>query len=151
MFAPELCLARLTVTSSDEAIGALAALLLARGHVTAGFAQAAIRREKRSPTGLPFEGCAVAIPHAEPENVVSPAIAVATLAMPVTFREMGSPATKLDVELIVMPALTEKQQAAAGLASLLEMLQDATLRDALLAATTGEELASLLTAKRAAT
>ncbi len=147
MFAPELCLARIEVTSAEAAITLLAGVLHARGHVTAGFAEAAVRREKRSPTGLPFEGCAVGIPHAEPAHVLSPAIAVATLRMPVVFREMGSPATKLDVELVVMPALTQKQQAEAGLATLLEVLQDPLFRDTLLAATSADEIARALEAK----
>ena len=45
--------------------------------------------------------------------------------------QMGSPATQLDVGLVVMPALTAKEQAAAGLARLIELLQDDALRAAL--------------------
>jgi mannitol/fructose-specific phosphotransferase system IIA component (Ntr-type) len=62
------------------------------------------------------------------------ALAVATLARPVKFREMGSPATQLDVALVVMPALTAKEQAGAGLAKVIEMLQNGPLRAALTAA-----------------
>ena len=85
-------------------------------------------------TGLPFEGGAVALPHAEPEHVASHALAMATLVRPVKFRQMGSPATRLDVALVVMPALTAKEQASAGLAQLIELLQDAGLRGALVSA-----------------
>ena len=66
------------------------------------------------------------------DDVESPALAIATLARPVKFREMGSPATQLDVALVVMPALTAKEQAAAGLAQLIESLQSEALRRALL-------------------
>jgi PTS system galactitol-specific IIA component len=135
VFAPELCAAHLPARTADDVVRALSSRLLVAGHVAATFEAAALKREKRSPTGLPFPGTAVALPHADPEHVVKPGIAVATLAAPVTFRQMGSPAVKLDVRIIVMPAFTAKEQAAAQLARVLEMLQDAALRDDLLLAT----------------
>ena len=134
MVTERLCIAGLEAANADGVIRALALRLLACGHVHPSFEKAALTREKRSPTGLPFEGAAVALPHAEPEHVVSPAIAVATLTTPVRFRQMGDPATQLSVQLVVMPALTQKQQAAGELARLLELLQSAALRQALLAA-----------------
>jgi PTS system galactitol-specific IIA component len=129
-----LCLVQIDAPSAESAVRALARELHRAGYVRETFEAAAVAREKRSPTGLPFEGSAVALPHAEPEHVVSPALAVATLARSVKFREMGSPATQLDVALVVMPALTAKEQASAGLARLIELLQDASLRAALSAA-----------------
>ena len=75
---------------------------------------------------------------------MSPAIAIATLARPVKFRQMGSPATTLDVALVVMPSLTAKEQAAAGLSRLIELLQDESLRGALTAAASPESLRDLL-------
>jgi PTS system galactitol-specific IIA component len=128
------CAVRLDVPSAEGAIRALARELHRGGRVKDSFEAAAVARERRSPTGLPFEGGAVALPHAEPEHVVAPALAVATLARAVKFREMGSPATELMVSLVVMPALTAKEQAGAGLAKVIEMLQDAPLRAALAAA-----------------
>jgi PTS system galactitol-specific IIA component len=133
------CVVRLEVPSAEGAIRALARALHGAGYVKDTFEAAAVARERRSPTGLPFEGGAVALPHAEPEHVVSPALAVATLVRPVKFREMGSPATQLDVALVVMPALSAKEQASAGLSRVIEMLQGAPLRAALAAC--GDEAA----------
>jgi PTS system galactitol-specific IIA component len=144
MFSEALCVARLPAANADAAIRALAQRLFAAGHVKPSFEAAASVREKRSPTGLPFAGAAVALPHAEPEHVVSPAIAVATLAAPVKFRQMGSPAVQLDVALVVMPAFSAKEQAAAGLARLIDRIRDEALRSALAAATTSEELRAAL-------
>jgi PTS system galactitol-specific IIA component len=127
------CIVRLEASSAEGVIRALARALHGAGAVKETFEAAAVARERRSPTGLPFEGGAVALPHAEPEHVVSPALAVATLARPVKFREMGSPATQLDVALVVMPALSAKEQASAGLSRVIEMLQGVPLRAALLA------------------
>jgi PTS system galactitol-specific IIA component len=142
-----LCFARLSAASADAAIRALARELHRAGHVKDSFEAAAVARERRSPTGLPFEGGAVALPHAEPEHVSSHAVAMATLAAPVKFRQMGDPATLLDVRLVVMPALTAKEQAAAGLSRLIEMLQDATLRAALASAPDADAMRALLEAR----
>jgi PTS system galactitol-specific IIA component len=133
------CCVRLDVPTAERAIRALARELHRAGCVKDSFEAAAIARERRSPTGLPFEGGPVALPHAEPEHVVLPGLAVATLAQPVKFREMGSPATQLEVSLVVMPALTAKEQAGAGLAKVIEMLQSGPLRAAITAA--GDEAA----------
>jgi PTS system galactitol-specific IIA component len=130
--------------SSDDAVRALAALLLAAGRVKPSFEAAALARERRSPTGLPFPAIAVAMPHAEPEHVVTPGIAVASLAAPVSFRQMGSPGVRLDVSLVVMPALTAKEQAMAELSRLVELLQDESLRRALTGAASGAAMCQLL-------
>lgn len=140
-------LAQLDVTSAEAAIRALAKALVAAGHVRDTFEAAALKRERKSPTGLPFAGGAVALPHADPEHVAHPAIAIASLAKPVTFREMGSPENEHSVLLIVMPAFTAKEQAAAGLSHLIEHLQDETLRAALTAAVSPEAMRDLLAAR----
>jgi PTS system galactitol-specific IIA component len=128
------CCVRLDVPSAEAAIRTLAGELLRAGCVKDTFEAAAVARERRSATGLPFEGGGVALPHAEPEHVVSPALGVATLARPVKFRQMGSPGVELDVTLVVMPALTAKEQAGAGLARVIELLQSGPLRAAIAAA-----------------
>jgi galactitol PTS system EIIA component len=140
----ELAIARLTAGSNEDVIRALAARLLAVGHVKPSFENAALARERRSPTGLPFPGVAVALPHAEPAHVASPAIAVASLVAPVTFRQMGNPAVKLEVSLVVMPALTAKEQAASELSRLIQVLQDEALRRELVAATDNAALCAAL-------
>jgi PTS system galactitol-specific IIA component len=141
----DLCVAGLAASSSDDALRALSARLLAKGCIRPSFEAAALARERRSPTGLPFPHIAVALPHAEPEHVLTPAIAVATLAAPVAFRQMGSPGVRLDVSLVVMPALTAKEQAAAELSRLIEMLQDEALRRALVAAHSAAAILEILT------
>ncbi|MET0592804.1 MAG: PTS sugar transporter subunit IIA [Polyangiaceae bacterium] len=147
MLSSELCIAGLVAESSDAVVKALAARLLEAGHVRPSFEQAALVRERRSPTGLPFPGCGVALPHADPEHVVTPAIAVATLAKPVPFRQMGAPATKLDVALVVMPALTAKEQAAGDLSRIIELLQDEALRRVLLQAKASDEMMAALSGR----
>jgi PTS system galactitol-specific IIA component len=129
-----LCFSGLDVASDEEAVRALARALFRAGNVMASFESAAVAREKRSPTGLPFPDGAIAIPHAEPEHVAKPSLAIGKLTRPVKFREMGNPASQLDVALVVMPALTAKEQAVAGLARVLDLLQDEAFRRELCAA-----------------
>jgi PTS system galactitol-specific IIA component len=144
VFVASLCVPRLECDSAEGVVRALAVRLFAAGKVQASFEAAAVSREKKSPTGLPFPAGAVALPHAEPEHVVEPAVCVATLARPVVFRQMGAPATKLDISLVVMPALSAKEQAAAGLARFFEMLRDDALQGALRAASSPEEMCAAL-------
>lgn len=139
-------IAGLDAATAPEVIAKVAARLIAAGHVAPSFEQAAIARERRSPTGLPFEPDAVAIPHAEPEHVTRPAIAIATLVKPVSFRQMGTPAVKLSARLVVMPALTASDQAASGLTPIIEALQDRAFRDELLAC--GDDAAIVAAAGR---
>jgi galactitol PTS system EIIA component len=140
MLSADFCIARLVADSSDGVVAALAQRLLAAGHVRPSFEKAVLAREKRSPTGLPFPGEAVSMPHAEPEHVLSPAIAIASLAKPVSFRQMGAPAVKLEVSLVVMPALTAKEQAGGELSRLVGFLQDDALRRALLRAESSQAM-----------
>jgi PTS system galactitol-specific IIA component len=134
MLEERLCFVGLDVASADDAVRRLAEALFGAGKVKATFEEAVVSRERRSPTGLPFPGGAIAIPHAEPEFVEAPALAIATLARPVKFREMGNPASQLEVDLVVMPALSAKEQAEAGLARILGLLQDESFRDEMRAA-----------------
>ena len=145
MFSVDLCLAGLVAESSEQVIRALAQKLFGAGRVEPTFEAAALAREKRSPTGLPFPGQGVAMPHAEPEHVVAPAVAIASLGKPVLFRQMGAPAVKLGVSLVVMPALSAKEQAAGELARLVGLLQDETLRRALCEAPTSDAMYATLT------
>jgi PTS system galactitol-specific IIA component len=138
------CLPHIHATTPAEAIAELGGLLEAAGRVKSSFVAAAIAREERSPTGLPFAPPAVALPHAETEHVVLPTIAIATLAHDVDFQEMGSPESIVKARIVVMPALTAKEQAAASLARIIEVLQDDELRAALVSANTAKAIHDLL-------
>jgi len=144
VFDEGLCIVGLTARSAADVIRALASRLLAHGRVTPSFEIAALAREKKSPTGLPFAPWPVALPHAEPEHAVTPAIAIATLAAPVAFRQMGSPAVTLQVSIVVMPALSAKEQAAASLSRLVTLLQSEETRERLVHTASPEELLRVL-------
>lgn len=126
--------------------------LLARALTDQGIArptleEAVARREVASPTGLPMAGRKVAIPHADPEHVIAPAVALCTLGRPVIFREMGNPTSELPVELVAMLALPDEQSAQHELVHLIELFQDASYVDRLCEAADGDALFTLLKAE----
>ncbi|MBM7502343.1 PTS system galactitol-specific IIA component [Brachybacterium muris] len=108
----------------EAVLRALAARLHASGAVTDGFEAAVLERERTYPTGLPTV-IPAAIPHTDPEHVIEPGIAVATLREPVAFGEMGgSGEATVPVRLVVMLVLREAQAQLEALQRLIQALQD---------------------------
>jgi len=145
LFRPALCVAGLEARDAEAAIRALGDRLGAAGLVRAGFVEAVLVRERTSPTGVPFPGRKAALPHADPEHVVAPGAAVATLRHPVDFRAMGDPASVLSVDLVIVLALPDVRSAQSALVALVERLQHAEFVDALCAAVDAQALCRLLT------
>ncbi|MCR5393703.1 MAG: PTS system IIA component, Gat family [Atopobium sp.] len=117
--------ANLTATSQDELFSKMAQPLVLAGKVHDDFAQHVMNREKAFPTGLPFENFGVAIPHTDPEHVIKPAVAVATLAEPVEFRVMGDPDQTVSVTLVFMLALNDGHAHLEFLQKVIKLAQDA--------------------------
>lgn len=118
----------ISVASADDAIRRLAGELARRGEVTHAYADAVVAREAVSPTGLPLAAGSIAVPHADGDHVLSPAVAVALAEPPVSFRQMGNPDITLAVNAVFLLALKTREEAQAALVTLLASLQ--TARDA---------------------
>lgn len=118
-----LVLSRLDVGDAEDALRTVAGQLLDAGAVTADFPAALQARERRYPTGLPTP-IPTAIPHADPEHVLVPGLALATLAAPVAFGEMGGTGGEVQVRLLAMPLLTDAREHLAALQRLMGLLQD---------------------------
>ena len=66
-------------------------------------------REASMPTGLPLGGdLNIAVPHTDPEHVVTPSLALATLVRPVSFGSMDDPDEQIPVGVVMMLALADK-------------------------------------------
>lgn len=115
--------ARLDVSDDEDVLRSLAGRLLDEGAVTVDFPEALRRRERTYPTGLPTP-IPTAIPHADPEHVVVPGLALATLARPVPFGEMGAAGGTVEVRLVAMPLLTDAREHLAALQRLMGLLRD---------------------------
>ena len=120
----DLCFASVDVDDADAALDLLSGELQQHGLVRPSFGDAVRRREATSPTGLPLARRKVAVPHADPEHVVSPGIAVATFARPVLFGEMGNPDSQLEVDVVLMLALRDRESVQQALVRLIETFPD---------------------------
>lgn len=131
--------AQLEVSDAEDVLRSLAGRLLDAGAVTVDFPEALRAREQRYPTGLPTP-IPTAIPHADPEHVLVPGLAIATLARPVAFGEMGGTGGAVDARLVAMPLLTDARAHLAALQSLMGLLRDEAAVQDLLGAAGEDEL-----------
>lgn len=122
---PRLVLLRAKASSAEEVIRALATRLEEEGFVRPSFANAVLDRERTNPTGLPLAGdLHVAIPHADVEHVIAPALAIATLEEPVAFRNMVNPEEIVPASVVIVMALNEPHGQIEMLQRLAELFQD---------------------------
>jgi len=136
---------RVDAASSEEVIRLLAARLEKLGYVRPGFAEAVLAREASMPTGLPMgRDSNVAVPHTDPEHVLKPGIALATLSHPVDFANMEDSEEAVPVGLVFMLALNDKDKQIEMLQQIMLTIQDETLSQKLLDAGTPDELLALL-------
>lgn len=90
-----------------EVLSAMADYLCKKGIVKSSYRQAVLDREISFPTGLKTGGINVAIPHTDVCHVNQEAICVAVLKPPALFRAMDEPDRGVEVNLVIMLALTE--------------------------------------------
>lgn len=144
LFRPELCFSSLDLPDADAVLDLLADALQEQGLVHPSFAGAVRQREATSPTGLPLARRKVAVPHADPEHVIAPAVAAATLARPVLFGEMGNPDSQLEIEVVLMLALRDRESVQRELVRLVETFQDPDFVDRVHAAPDPHRLFELI-------
>lgn len=117
---------------AQEAIQKLTVALVETGHVASGFAEDVWKREQTFPTGLPTQPLAVAIPHADPDHVNRSAVCIGVLNTPVRFAQMGTDgSTYLDVQLIFMLAIKEREKQVEMIQQLMSVIQNASLLEGL--------------------
>ncbi|WP_027586570.1 MULTISPECIES: PTS sugar transporter subunit IIA [Acidipropionibacterium] len=132
-------------TDSREALyQSVNARLLAEGAVRDTFLDAVSAREEKYPTGLDFGHCQVAIPHIDPEHVITPGVLVCRNAQTTPFCAMDDPERELAVRLSIWPLVTDPQNQTDMLGSVISLLQDEQSYQQLLTGTP-EELQEALT------
>jgi PTS system fructose-specific IIA component len=131
----------LIATDKQDATRQLAQKLLADGRVTdiEGFLEDVRAREEQMATGLPG---GIGIPHARSAHVLTPSVAVATSVDGVDFGAHDGPAHL--IFLIAAPDGADDKHLHI-LAALARKLVHEDFRQALRSATTGEEIASIIT------
>jgi len=119
-----LIIPHLQAGSDAEAITTLGNLLYQKGYVRDTFVAAVLERERTFATGLPTPEIQVAIPHADVEHVIRPAIAIGVLDEPVKFGEMGDPDGTVNVRIVCMLAVTQSEALVSLLKNLVSLLQN---------------------------
>jgi len=91
----------------DEVLSSLASKAVAAGWAKPGYPEALLAREAAYPTGLHARGMDLAIPHADPEWTLVPALVVGILQQPASFQPMGGQGPEVlatFVLLLVIPS-----------------------------------------------
>ncbi|SHR94704.1 PTS system D-fructose-specific IIACB components (F1P-forming), Frc family [Mycobacteroides abscessus subsp. abscessus] len=137
---------RLNVKAKDsnEVISVLFEELKKLNYVKDSFLPSILEREKVFPTGLPLANMGVAIPHTDPEHVVSPMISIAILEEPVEFKVMGSAETPVNVEIVLMLAITEPSKQLVMLERLMDVFQNEAAMSELKDAQSAKEVVDIL-------
>ncbi|WP_394216596.1 PTS sugar transporter subunit IIA [Brachybacterium vulturis] len=137
---PGAAMVGLEVEDAPAVLRALSARLQEIGAVTESFEDAVLRREEKQPTGLPTLVPA-AIPHTDPEHVITPGIAIAVPKDPVAFGAIGSSGERtIWAELVVMLVLDDARSQQIALQSLVARLQEPESVRGMLAATDEADL-----------
>lgn len=137
----------LEAADAAAVIRRLGGVLFNLGCVRDTFVEATLTREATMPTGLRLAGAInAAIPHAEVEHVVRPALALATLARPVVFRNMVDPEDPVPVRLVILLALDQPKSQVEALQQVASLLQTPGVVERLVAATRVQEVRQALAA-----
>lgn len=144
-FTPALCILDIHAASDEEALNAMATRAVSSGHARSSFPAALLARERDYPTGLPT-ATPIAIPHADPEHVLEPALGFGLLEHPVPFGEMGDPANTVAVSAIVLLLVSTDEVRVDTLQAVIALFQSTGWRGAVEAAADPDSVARVLNA-----
>ena len=136
----DLVIIQMVAKSAKEVVERLSNVLITQGYVKLSYLPSAVERERTCPTGLPTPGLGTAIPHGAPENTLKPGIAVATLAQPVKFGELGDPRKKVKVSVVFMLSVTQPDDQIYLLKSIVSVYKDEAALRKLHAASSPQDL-----------
>lgn len=115
--------------------------MLEKDFVNESYYESILKREQQFPTGIQTPTVGVAIPHADPENLKKPFIAVVRPKRGIEFEPMGIAEGKIQAELIFMLGVLKNGDQVIALQKLMNLLtNDEAVRQLLAAHTCGEVL-----------
>jgi PTS system galactitol-specific IIA component len=126
--------------SGEEIIRKLGGLLYNNGYVKESYTNAALEREKVFPTGLQTASLGFAIPHTDAVHVIRSTVAVATLTRPVLFKAMDNPDLDIQVNVVLMLAISDPKMVVDTLTKVISILEDQEAIAKIKKATTKEEV-----------
>ncbi|WP_224768244.1 PTS sugar transporter subunit IIA [Metabacillus idriensis] len=130
--------------SNVEVLELMAKNLCDQGLVKESYIEAVIDREKKFATGLPTNGCSVAIPHTDIQHVNRKAISVGVLKNSVEFGIMGEESATTPVKLVFMLAMDQQHSQLALLQNLMQVFHDETILNKLASESSKTRIKDLL-------
>jgi len=109
--------------TAEQVLRNMAQLLVDKGYCEQEYVAAVLEREAAHPSALPMPSHKIAIPHADATHVRKSAMLFARLHSPIEFRSMGDPGEHLQVSMISMFALKEKNRIGDLLETLITVYQ----------------------------
>lgn len=141
---PELIFSNIKAADRNEALKRLTDTLMEKGFVKEGYYEMLMAREAAYPTGLRTEPFAVAVPHADPDCVLKPCIAIARLEQSVEFEEMGNETQTVPVKYIFNLVLQKMEQQLELLQTVIGVFSNRDLMERLETETSPDKIAELL-------
>lgn len=145
-FLREFCATSLDATSAIDALEKIATHGYEQGFVEQSWLAAVVEREREFPTGLPTP-IPVAIPHTDSAHVKVDGIGFFRLAHPVSFGEMGSIASNIDVSIIIPLLITDPKNQVDLLMSVINAVQDLDFMNKLMETEDPSEIEALFNAR----
>ena len=122
--------------------------LIREGYAKDSYIKALGDREKEYPTGLDIDGIGVALPHTDISHTNGTAIAVATLAHPVVFHEMGGDEEDVvNVSVVFMLCVNDPGGHMDVLQRVIHIIQDKSVMEAIEKAESRDEIVSVIREK----
>lgn len=137
---PQNVFVKLKVETQKDLFKRMGEFLTQNGCVRPSFIEALVEREKNYPTGLPGRDFGIAMPHVDPQHVIVPGIAVATLEAPIPFVMMGTEDTPVEASVIFMLMLKDFDEQIDWLKKLMGVIQNHDLIAELMELKTSKDL-----------
>jgi PTS system galactitol-specific IIA component len=113
--------------SREEVLHSLAETAVAAGWARPGYAEALLKREAAYPTGLHTRGIEIAIPHADAEWTLFPAMVVGLLDEPVVFQPMGGQGGDVLARVILLLVIPDAEAHIGFLRAMAGFIEDEQL------------------------
>lgn len=122
LFSEELVFIEQELEDREELFKWFNSCMLEQGFVNESYYESILRREQQFPTGIQTSTVGVAIPHADPENLNKPFIAVVRPKQGIEFEPMGIAEGKIQAELIFMLGVLKNGDQVIALQKLMNLL-----------------------------
>lgn len=135
------------VNNANEIFDILGGCLIQEGYCKEDYVDALKERERSFPTGLDINGFGVAIPHTDAGFVLHETEGIMTLRNPVSFIQMGSDDTLVQVKVVFMLAIENPQTHIKKLQMILRIIQDQRVLEDIYKATSTDEVINIIKQK----